>query len=186
MSEENKAVARRAFEEHFNTGNFDLAQEIFAADYVNHDPSLPRSGSGPEAANQAVRLYCEAFPDAQITVEDQVAEGDKVATRWSARGTHQGELLGVGPTGNQSADHGHQHKPHRGRQDSGRLDQLRCVRHDAADRRHPRIRRAGRKLATYRAEALGTGLLLLPLFTGVPSTTSLERCWALESRWISR
>ena len=101
MSEENKAVARRAFEEHFNTGNFDLAQEIFAADYVNHDPSLPRSGSGPEAANQAVRLYREAFPDAQITVEDQVAEGDKVATRWSARGTHQGELLGVGPTGNQ-------------------------------------------------------------------------------------
>ena len=100
MSEENKAVARRAFEDHFNTGNFDLAKEIFTADYVNHDPSLPDFGSGPEAANQAARLYRDAFPDARITVEDQVAEGDRVATRWSARGTHQGELVGVAPTGN--------------------------------------------------------------------------------------
>jgi steroid delta-isomerase-like uncharacterized protein len=100
MSEENKAVARRAFEDHFNTGNLDLGEEIFTPDYVNHDPSLPDFGSGPEAANQAVRLYRNAFPDARITVEDQVAEGDKVATRWSARGTHQGELTGVGPTGN--------------------------------------------------------------------------------------
>jgi steroid delta-isomerase-like uncharacterized protein len=99
MSEENKAVARRAFEDHFNTGNFDLAEEIFTADYINHDPSLPDFGSGPEAANQAVRLYRDAFPDARITVEDQVAEGDRVATRWSARGTHQGELVGVSPTG---------------------------------------------------------------------------------------
>jgi steroid delta-isomerase-like uncharacterized protein len=101
MSEENKAVARRSFEDHFNTGNFDLAEEIFAADYVNHDPSLPDFGTGPEVANQAARLYRNAFPDARITVEDQVAEGDRVATRWSARGTHQGELMGVGPTGNQ-------------------------------------------------------------------------------------
>jgi steroid delta-isomerase-like uncharacterized protein len=100
MLEENKAVARRAFEDHFNTGNLDLGEEIFTPDYVNHDPSLPDFGSGPEAANQAVRLYRNAFPDARITVEDQVAEGDKVATRWSARGTHQGELTGVGPTGN--------------------------------------------------------------------------------------
>ena len=100
MSEENKVVARRAFEDHFNTGNLGVAEEIFAPDYVNHDPSLPDFGSGPEAANQAVRLYRDAFPDARITVEDQVAEGDKVATRWSARGTHQGDLMGVGPTGN--------------------------------------------------------------------------------------
>jgi steroid delta-isomerase-like uncharacterized protein len=100
MSEENKTVARRAFEDHFNTGNLDLGEEIFTPGYVNHDPSLPDFGSGPEAANQAVRLYRNAFPDARITVEDQVAEGDKVATRWSARGTHQGELTGVGPTGN--------------------------------------------------------------------------------------
>ena len=100
MSEENKALARRAFEDHFNTGNFDLAEEIFTADYIIHDPSLPDFGPGPEAANQGVRVYHGAFPDAQITVEDQVAEGDKVATRWTGRGTHQGELMGVGPTGN--------------------------------------------------------------------------------------
>ena len=100
MSEENKAVARRAFEDHFNTGNLDLGEEIFTPDYVNHDPSLPDFGPGPEAANQAVRLYRNAFPDARITVEDQVSEGDRVATRWSARGTHQGELMGVAPTNN--------------------------------------------------------------------------------------
>jgi steroid delta-isomerase-like uncharacterized protein len=100
MSEENKALARRAFEDHFNTGNLDLAEEIFAADYVNHDPTLPDFGIGPEVANQGVRVYRGAFPDAQITVEDQVAEGNKVTTRWTGRGTHQGELLDVGPTGN--------------------------------------------------------------------------------------
>lgn len=99
-AEENKALVRRALEEHFNQGNLDLAEEIFAPDYVNHDPATPDFGSGPEAANQAARLYRGAFPDAQITVEDQIAEGDKVATRWSARGTHQGELAGVPASGN--------------------------------------------------------------------------------------
>jgi steroid delta-isomerase-like uncharacterized protein len=100
MSEENKALARRAFEDHFNTGNLDLAEEIFAADYVNHDPTLPDFGIGPEVANQGGRVSRGAFPDAQITVEDQVAEGNKVVTRWTGRGTHQGELMDVGPTGN--------------------------------------------------------------------------------------
>jgi steroid delta-isomerase-like uncharacterized protein len=96
MSEENKTVARREIEEIFGRGNFDAAEEIYASDYVGHEPT---SGDirGIEGAKQFATSYREAFPDLQPTVEDQVAEGDKVVTRFSARGTHQGETEGFGP-----------------------------------------------------------------------------------------
>ena len=100
MSEENKALARRWFEEVFNAQNFDVAEEISAQDAVNHDPTLTDLPSGPEGDRHVVNLYHGAFPDAQITVEDQIAEGDRVVTRWMGRGTHQGELMGVPPSGN--------------------------------------------------------------------------------------
>ncbi len=100
MSEENKAIARRWFEEVFNAQNFDVADEITAQDTVNHDPTLTDLPSGPEGDRHVVSLYHGAFPDAQITVEEQIAEADRVVTRWSGRGTHQGELLGVPPSGN--------------------------------------------------------------------------------------
>jgi steroid delta-isomerase-like uncharacterized protein len=99
-TEENKALARRWFEEVFNAQNFDVADEITAQDAVNHDPTITDIPSGPEGDRYVVNLYHGAFPDAQITVEDQVAEGDRVVTRWTGRGTHQGELLGVPPSGN--------------------------------------------------------------------------------------
>lgn len=100
MSEENKALARRWFEELFNAQNLDIADEITAQDSVNHDPLLADLPSGPEGAKYVVNLYHGAFPDAQITVEDEIAEGDKVVTRWTGRGTHQGEFMGVSPSGN--------------------------------------------------------------------------------------
>ena len=99
-AEENKALARRWFEEVFNAQNFDVADEITARDTVNHDPTLTDLPSGPEGDRHVVNLYHGAFPDGQITVEDQIAEGDRVVTRWTGRGTHQGELLGVPPSGN--------------------------------------------------------------------------------------
>ncbi len=99
-AEENKAVARRWFEELFNAQNLDVADEITAQDSVNHDPLLTDLPAGPEGDKHVVNLYHGAFPDAQITVEDQIAEGDRVVTRWTGRGTHQGELLGVPPSGN--------------------------------------------------------------------------------------
>src|SRR5215210_386675 len=99
-AEENKALARRWFEEVFNAQNFDVADEITAQDTVNHDPTLTDLPSGPEGDRHVVNLYHGAFPDAQITVEEQIAEGDRVVTRWSGRGTHQGELMGVPPSGN--------------------------------------------------------------------------------------
>ncbi len=101
MAEENKALVRRWFEDLFNEGNLDVADEIIAPNHLGHDPTLPDLPIGPEGQKQLVNLYRSAFPDARITIEEQVAEGDTVVTRWTGRGTHQGELMGVAPTGNQ-------------------------------------------------------------------------------------
>ncbi len=100
-AEENKAVARRWFEDLFNAGNLEVADEIVASDHVNHDPTLPGVPTGPEGQKQVVNLYRGAFTNAHISVEDQVAEGDKVVTRWTGSGIHQGEFMGVAPSGNQ-------------------------------------------------------------------------------------
>jgi steroid delta-isomerase-like uncharacterized protein len=101
MSEENKTLARRFLKEAFNEGNLDVVDEIVASDYVLHDPTLPDEEiRGPEGFKGFVQMYRSAYPDTDITVEDQIAEGDAVVTRWTARGTHQGELLGVAPSGN--------------------------------------------------------------------------------------
>jgi steroid delta-isomerase-like uncharacterized protein len=101
MSEENKEKVRRFLQEAFNEGNLGVVDEIFASDYVLHDPANPEEIRGPEGIKQFVQMYRSAFPDTHITVEDQIAEGDEVVTRWTGRGTHQGELFGVAPSGNQ-------------------------------------------------------------------------------------
>jgi predicted ester cyclase len=100
-TEENKAVVRREIEEIFNhTGNLDAADEIYAPNYVGHDPTFGDL-HGPEGAKQSAAMYRQAFPDVEATIEDQVAEGNKVVTRFRARGTHQGETEAFGPpTGN--------------------------------------------------------------------------------------
>ncbi len=100
MSEENKQKARRFLEEAFNEGNLGVVDEIVASDYVLHDPAIPEEIRGPEGVKGFVQMYRSAYPDTDITVEDQVAEGDDVVTRWTARGTHQGELMGIPPSGN--------------------------------------------------------------------------------------
>ena len=99
MSEENKAIVRRQEEELFTQGNLDAADEIYAPNYVGHDPSNPEDIRGLEAAKQAAADYREAFPDLQVIIEDLIAEGDKVAARVRFSGTHQGELDGIAPTG---------------------------------------------------------------------------------------
>lgn len=101
-AESNKALARRLMEEAFNAGNMNVVDELVAAGYVNHDAAAPETTVGPEAAKASVAGYRAAFPDLRITVEDQIADDDRVATRWSATGTHRGELMGMTPTGKQS------------------------------------------------------------------------------------
>ena len=99
-TEENKALARRVLEEMFNKGNLDLADEVFAPDYVDHDPAMPEDIRGPEGFKEYVSIFRTAFPDIHLEIEDQVAEGDKVVTRWTGTGTHEGDLMGIAPTGN--------------------------------------------------------------------------------------
>jgi predicted ester cyclase len=100
-TEENKAVARRELEQLYNQGgSLDAAEEIYAPDFVGHEPAVGdiRGIEGAKLYAATMRL---AFPDLSCTVEDQVAEADKVVTRWSAQGTHQGETEDLGPaTGN--------------------------------------------------------------------------------------
>jgi predicted ester cyclase len=99
--QQNKSVVRREFEEIFSQGgNLDAAEEIYAPNYVGHEPTFG-DVHGVEGAKQFAATYRQAFPDIQTTMEDQVAEGDKVVTRFSSRGTHQGESEDFGPpTGN--------------------------------------------------------------------------------------
>src|SRR5712664_1320277 len=101
MSEGNKFVIRRSFEELWNKGNLSLADELFAPNYAHHDPSTPDVGRGPEGEKKRVALYRTAFPDLRLTIEDVIAEGQTVMARWSCRGTHKGALSGIAPTGKQ-------------------------------------------------------------------------------------
>jgi steroid delta-isomerase-like uncharacterized protein len=97
MSEQNKTLARRWFEDLFSRGDVDTANEILSEEFVDH---LPREEErGIEELKHYVSIYRNAFPDIEDTVEDILAEGDKVVVRWRSRGTHQGQFMGVAPTG---------------------------------------------------------------------------------------
>jgi steroid delta-isomerase-like uncharacterized protein len=99
MSEQNKALARRAFEEVWNQGKLTVIDELTASSATYSDPNVPGGKfTGPEGVKQFVQIYRGAFPDVRITINDQIAEGDKVVTRWTATGTHKGQLMGIAPT----------------------------------------------------------------------------------------
>jgi steroid delta-isomerase-like uncharacterized protein len=103
MSDQNKALARRAIEEVFNQGKLNVIDELVASNATFHDANVPGGKfTGPEGMKQFVQIYRTAFPDIHITIEDQVAEGDKVVTRWTGRGTHKGDLMGIKPTNKQA------------------------------------------------------------------------------------
>jgi steroid delta-isomerase-like uncharacterized protein len=102
-TEENKATFRRYVEEGWAKDGVEVADEVFAEGYVAHQPDGSEQERGPEDVKQFLRQYREAFPDLQITIEDQIAEGDKVVIRLTASGTHQGEFMGIPPTGNRAA-----------------------------------------------------------------------------------
>ena len=97
-AEEMKALSRRFVEEGWNQGNLAVFDEGNAPQYVDHG-AAPGQGPGAEGYKQAVQMTRAGFPDLHITIEDMIAEGDRVVTRWTARGTHQGEYMGIPPTG---------------------------------------------------------------------------------------
>ncbi len=99
-SEENKALMRHFLEEVFNKKNLTAIDEFIAPDHVDHTlpPFLPNT---PEGTKRAIELFLAAFPDVHITVEDMIAEGDKVITRYTSRGTQKGPFMAIPPTGRQ-------------------------------------------------------------------------------------
>lgn len=98
-SDANKALIRRNFEAIWSQGNLAVADEILAPDYVGHIATLPEPVRGVEAFKQLIAMYHCSFPDTRFEVQDQIAEGNKVASRWIAYGTHRGEFMGIAPSG---------------------------------------------------------------------------------------
>ena len=99
MTEDNKRLARRVVEELFSNGRLELVDELFADDWVGHDVAMPEPSRGRDGVRLVTQGYRGAFPDLKLTVDDQIAEGDRVCSRWTARGTHEGEFFGIAPTG---------------------------------------------------------------------------------------
>ena len=97
--EENKDVVRRFIEEIQNAGRVELIEEIFAPDFVDHNP-LPGFAPTRNGTKQMFSYVRKSFPDFHMTINSMIAEGDMVATRKTLHATHQGEYMGVQPTGN--------------------------------------------------------------------------------------
>ncbi|MBH8556133.1 ester cyclase [Nostocaceae cyanobacterium CENA357] len=95
----NKTVIRNWYEKAWNERNIALADELIDANFVAHD--YPGQPTGVAAAKNLVNQYLTAFPDIHFTIEDIIAEEDKVMARWTARGTHKGDLMGAAPTNKQ-------------------------------------------------------------------------------------
>src|SRR5690349_8946874 len=100
-TEQNKATARRWFTDIIAQGQLEVADQIFAANHIIHDPHAPPSGwpDGPEGLKMVARVFGGGFRDWQIAIEDQIAEGDRVASRWIASAIHTGSVMGVPPSG---------------------------------------------------------------------------------------
>src|ERR671911_445542 len=100
-AKENKATARRFMEESFGGGKPELVDDVLDPDFVRYDPYI-ESGEvrGAQTVKGNIEWFRNAFPDLSCTVEEQVAESDKVVSRWTVRGTHRGDFLGVAGTGN--------------------------------------------------------------------------------------
>lgn len=97
-TEENKRLVRRLYDEVFNQGNLDLIEELCHPDYVDHTlpPGWPADREG---ARNVIHYFRTAFPDLHFTIEEMVAEDDKVWERGPLSGTHLGEFFGIQPTG---------------------------------------------------------------------------------------
>jgi steroid delta-isomerase-like uncharacterized protein len=98
VSERNKAASRAVFEI-WSTGELDRLDDYVAPDVVHHDPYDPHGADGIEGHRRTIAMNREAFPDIEIKVEEQIAEGEMLATRWTSTMTHTGDLGGVPASG---------------------------------------------------------------------------------------
>ena len=98
-ADDNKALVRRYLEDAWNKHNPAVVDEIYAADFVDRSPEIPGIPPTRDGLKQFMGVYLRAFPDTNITVEDQLVEGDRVVTRWTGRGTQTGEFMDMPPSG---------------------------------------------------------------------------------------
>lgn len=98
-TEQNKALVRRIFEEGINQNKPGIFDELIAPGYVNHD--IPAPTPGLEGFKMVIGMFLAAFPDMRVTIEEELAEDNKVITRGYFTGTHKGDFQGVPPTGKQ-------------------------------------------------------------------------------------
>lgn len=96
---ENAEIARRIPEEIFNEGKLGLVDEIFADDYVSRPPEASEPLHGPGELKEFISKFRTAFPDFEVMVKDSIAKDDKVVQRRKFTGTHEGEIMGIEPTG---------------------------------------------------------------------------------------
>lgn len=96
---ENKDVVRRYLEDGWNEAAHELVAELVVPEAPHHDPTLSDRPDGPAGRRQSIQVYHTVCPDVHISIEEMVAETDLVAVRWLGRGTHEGELMGIEPTG---------------------------------------------------------------------------------------
>lgn len=100
MAEDLKDLMRKFVDEVWNQGKLDVVDQLVAQGCVTHDPAAPGGVlTGPDGVKQLASMYRNAFPDTRFEINDLIAEGDKVAARLSASGTHKGALMGIAPTG---------------------------------------------------------------------------------------
>ena len=98
MSAGNKALIRRLYEEVWNHRKFEVINEIISPSHALQAPNVSGSAVGPEAYKRQVTLFLAGYPDLRFTIEDTVAENDKVVACWTFSGTHKGDFMGVPPT----------------------------------------------------------------------------------------
>ena len=103
---DNKAIVEKIAGEIYSQGNLSLIDDVFAPDALYYDPLTPEEGLGREEYKQFLVGVQSIFPDMKVTIEEMIAEGDVVTSRWSWSATHRGELFGVAPTGNLVTDSG--------------------------------------------------------------------------------
>jgi steroid delta-isomerase-like uncharacterized protein len=97
--EKNKQLVRRAVEEIWNGARYDTVEEYITRDFVVHTSTPENTIHGAQGIRQFFTELRDAFPDIRFTIQDQVAEGDKVVTYWTAEGTHKGNFKGIPATG---------------------------------------------------------------------------------------
>lgn len=99
-TEENKALTRRIFEEGVNQNKPSVFDELFAPNFAIHDAPFGAQ-RGPEGFRQLIGMFRTGFPDLRVTIEEELAEGDRVIHRGYATATHKGDFQGIPPTGKQ-------------------------------------------------------------------------------------